>query len=351
MAEQWRESPPRPMCMALWALARMGHQPTEEWLHATLSHVVLHTVLYSTPEVWRRKRVLSLMPVVEGAGTEQPEPELHAYRLVQPNSARDAAAVAAKALLGRPSSDRSPVSAEWLQQVRFHALLHRRYGGMTGQQYMMVMYSVATLQYRPSDKWMGAFYSGLGALLARQALLDMHELRLHDVEGAQRYTPWHREGGQDLQPPGQRQQGKQGRQHELKRPEYEDSEQERLRWQGILQLIQRGQQQRRGHGGGSGSGSEQQGQGSSSSSQASGKVHPPLVGPGSSPDPSSCPQLVGPRDLACLLWSLARVRHEPPTWWVRLYEAVLMPRLSSFSVQVRGVGINGEAGRGTSAEP
>ena len=41
------------------------------------------------------------------------------------------------------------------------------------------------------------------------------------------------------------------------------------------------------------------------------------------------------RDLAPILWSIAKIKRQPPLWWMRQYEAVLVPRLNELSVQAR----------------
>ena len=63
---------------------------------------------------------------------------------------------------------RAWVSTLWYRLTRYRAAVHRPYGGMNSQEYSMMVYSLAVLQYQPSEKWMGAFFSGSGALMARQ---------------------------------------------------------------------------------------------------------------------------------------------------------------------------------------
>ena len=69
----------------------------------------------------------------------------------------------------------------WFREVRYRALTHLQYGGMQGRQYAMVLYAVAAVGFRPSDKWAAAFYGGSGAWLARQGLEDMRGLGLAEL--------------------------------------------------------------------------------------------------------------------------------------------------------------------------
>ncbi|GAX74120.1 hypothetical protein CEUSTIGMA_g1569.t1 [Chlamydomonas eustigma] len=403
---KWRLYPARPLCLSLWAIARMGHQPPVDWLQRTIWHVLLHMVLYPTPEVWRNKTspVLSIAPdqhhltssqMSDGPGA-LPDGDVRGpaksssimalmatlqrnhsqggyrlYRYVGLNPTAAHAAEAIQTLLPAGAASFEGISGDWYRELQYRALPHLRYGGITGQQYTMVLHSLSCLMYKPSDKWMGAFYGGSGALMARQGLLDMLSLKMHQVErrpvAKRRAKPvgytWRSTVSYAAA-------GKQRvyRKAPLRKV-FRDASEERLHWQNVLGLIHTAIKRRR----------QQKLPGSqkketslatnsslhhddnpsmtvSSSSKAqgikgrqAGSIHPPPSSPSSRPslhsegsflhgasadDPSTpAPTLLGPKDLACLLWCLARIQEVPPTWWVRLYEALLLYRLSSLSVQ------------------
>ena len=331
------------MVLALWSLARLGDRPPEEWIRATLSHILLHAVLYSSPEVWRKKRLpenqeaekgVAVAELREGddpARTQDSDAKLaqnrqldgrpvalqELYRRVElsPSASLAAAVIPSlESLIGRAPGS---VSSRWFVQARFHALVHLRYGGMTAQQYMMTLYGLAALQYKPSDKWMQAYLSGSGALLGRQALLDHADLELCKVEG----TPSQGRQRTDLPPAWRGQVGTRSvdprRRRGIKPPDFKTPDAERLQWQRVLELIQKGKQRR--------------------SAEAKVAASDLSTGKGSATSREEAPdrpELTGHQDLACLLWCFARVQQEPPTWWMRLYEAVILPRLNTFSVQV-----------------
>ena len=328
--------------------------------------------------------------------------------------------------------------AQWYHELRRRALYRLRYGGLTGQQYNMLLYSLATLQFQPSEKWIGAWYSGSAALMARQILIDMAMFRVYEQappedltcqpgaampEAVRLLLQQDRARRSSKGRAGRRQGkgggavGKQGAVAKSKdvdpRLVWQALERplERQQWQQVLQLLQHGHrthhQAQQAGGGGEGTTSEevnglQAGSGATGTASGAGSLtgvvsagmQKSMVGSqgplrqgrqqnggqrGGQDQQSSASQrqqtqgqaqgqgqgqgqrqrqrqrqrqgqgqggtspwsgasLVHGRDLACVLWCLARVQHSPPVWWVRLYEAVLLPRLAGFKTQVGGWG-------------
>ena len=152
------------------------------------------------------------------------------------------------------------------------------------QQLSNTAYALARLGFDPGPEWWRVYLLSTAALLARQSLAD----------------------GREQQQLGQEQGQLQG-------------------WQDNDEAEQSSKQQRQQpsrhssalQGGGQGQQLRQQGQARQSL--------------------ATCPRLPAryePRHLASTLWALARLRHTPPSGWLRLLESVLIPRLSECSAQV-----------------
>ena len=284
--------------LAFWAQATFEHPPTEVWTRQVMYHLSLRMVLYNEDET---RQGYTKIPSNSTAALAS-----DAEKLVRPVLLN---CLADPSLYSKPDSSTGilPLLMAWFLELQYRALSHLTHGGMTAQQLAMCLYSLALISFRPSDKVMGAFYSGSGALIARQCLVDIHVLGLCGIgramDASQSQKQW------EDNPRKKTSRRHSSDQYQLWQQLQRDPDCAAFNedeWISILSLLQVSQKQL-----------YRDSQGESIASKSKGQSH----------------VFIHPRDLSSVLISLARIQQTPPTWWMRLYEAFLLPRINLLSLK------------------